>query len=118
MGKETTFIAVALGGVASAVSVYSLQRYYAPHFDKKGDKLSSPGFSFLPKYAYLPSRCSVHITTHCRQTRRHLWSSKPSNNNLYSNDTSLTIIWSCFPKIVYIGRVYTCLSEESKAKHF
>jgi hypothetical protein len=58
MGKETTFIAVALGGVASAVSVYSLQRYYAPHFDKKGDKLSSPGFSFLPKYAYLPSRCS------------------------------------------------------------
>ena len=57
MGKETTFIAVALGGVASAVSVYSLQRYYAPHFDKKGDKLSSPGFSFLPKYAYLPSRC-------------------------------------------------------------
>ena len=63
MGKETTFIAVALGGVASAVSVYSLQRYYAPHFDKKGEKLSSPGFSFLPKYAYLPSRClcTFHI---------------------------------------------------------
>ena len=46
MGKETTFAAVTMAGLVSAGAIVSLQRYVQVFYDKNGDKLASPGFSF------------------------------------------------------------------------
>lgn len=50
MGKETTFAAVTMAGLVSAGAIVSLQRYVQVFYDKNGDKLASPGFSFTRKY--------------------------------------------------------------------
>ena len=46
MGKETTFAAVTMAGLVSAGAIVGLQKYVQVFYDKNGDKLASPGFSF------------------------------------------------------------------------